>query len=138
MTKELWINLPVKGLNEAIDFFTTIGFAFNKNSPGVSPLTAPIQVGSKAITVMLFQEEAFKATCRNEISDTATGTEVLFSFNLASQAEVDELAAKITNAGGNLFAPPAEFQGWMYGCAFADLDGHRWNALYMDMSKIKA
>jgi hypothetical protein len=23
----------------------------------------------------------------------------------------------------------------MYGCGFADLDGHRWNVLYMDMSK---
>ncbi|WP_256213145.1 hypothetical protein [Bacillus sp. OV322] len=26
--------------------------------------------------------------------------------------------------------------GWMYGCGFADSDGHRWNALYMDMSKM--
>jgi predicted lactoylglutathione lyase len=24
----------------------------------------------------------------------------------------------------------------MYGCVFADLDGHRWNVLYMDMSKM--
>jgi hypothetical protein len=22
------------------------------------------------------------------------------------------------------------------GCSFSDLDGHRWNALYMDMSKM--
>ena len=22
----------------------------------------------------------------------------------------------------------------MYGCGFCDLDGHRWNILYMDMS----
>ena len=33
-------------------------------------------------------------------------------------------------------ASPAESQGWMYGCAFADPDGHRWNVLYMDMSKM--
>jgi len=24
----------------------------------------------------------------------------------------------------------------MYGCGFTDPDGHRWNALYMDMSKM--
>lgn len=25
---------------------------------------------------------------------------------------------------------------WMYGAGFTDLDGHRWNVLYMDMSKM--
>ena len=26
--------------------------------------------------------------------------------------------------------------GWMYGFGFCDIDGHRWNVLYMDMSKM--
>ncbi|MDF2859634.1 MAG: hypothetical protein K0Q87_5485, partial [Neobacillus sp.] len=26
--------------------------------------------------------------------------------------------------------------GWMYGCGVADPDGHRWNVLFMDMSKM--
>jgi predicted lactoylglutathione lyase len=39
-----------------------------------------------------------------------------------------------------LLASPthAENQGWMYGCSFSDLDGHRWNILYMDYSKLKS
>jgi len=60
----------------------------------------------------------------------------LISIDAESREEVDEWAKKVTAAGGNVFAQPAENQGWMYGCAFADLDGHRWNVLYMDMSKM--
>ena len=29
-----------------------------------------------------------------------------------------------------------QMKGWMYGCVFTDLDGHKWNILYMDMSKM--
>jgi hypothetical protein len=31
---------------------------------------------------------------------------------------------------------PGYKDSWMYGCGFTDLDGHRWNVLYMDMSKM--
>ncbi|MFD0677987.1 MULTISPECIES: VOC family protein [unclassified Paenibacillus] len=42
----------------------------------------------------------------------------------------------VAEAGGTIFSKPTEHQGWMYGCGSADLDGHRWNMLYMDMSKL--
>lgn len=29
-----------------------------------------------------------------------------------------------------------EVGGWMYGAGFADPDGHRWNLLYRDESKM--
>lgn len=51
-------------------------------------------------------------------------------------AEVDEIARKALDAGANLFANPGYKDGWMYGCGFADLDGHRWNILFMEMSKL--
>jgi predicted lactoylglutathione lyase len=60
----------------------------------------------------------------------------LFSFDAESREEVDEMAKKVKAAGGTLYAEPAENQGWMYGFAFVDPDGHRWNMLYMDMSKM--
>jgi predicted lactoylglutathione lyase len=49
---------------------------------------------------------------------------------------VDELAETAKAAGGTVYAEPGENQGWMYGCGFSDPDGHRWNVLYMDMSKM--
>lgn len=46
------------------------------------------------------------------------------------------MATKAVKAGGKVFAEPGAKDGWMYGCGFSDLDGHRWNSLYMDMSKM--
>jgi predicted lactoylglutathione lyase len=58
------------------------------------------------------------------------------SIDAESREEVDCLATTIKNAGGTIFAEPGENQGWMYGCGFCDLDGHRWNILYMDFEKM--
>ncbi|NUM77034.1 extradiol dioxygenase [candidate division KSB1 bacterium] len=135
MTKELWINLPVKDVNKSREFFTKIGFTLNPHY-GNSDESASFLVGSKSIVVMLFAEAAFKNFTRHEIADTTKGTEVLLSIDAESRAEVDELARKAEQAGGTVFGKPGEHQGWMYGCGFTDLDGHRWNVLYMDMSKM--
>ena len=86
--------------------------------------------------VMLFAENIFESFTRHAITDTKQSTEVLFSIDAESREEVDELAKKAASAGGTVFAQPGEKDGWMYGCGFADPDGHRWNVLYMDMSKL--
>jgi len=135
MTKELWINLPVKDVNKAREFFITLGFTLNPHY-GNSAESASFFVGSKNIVVMLFAEPAFKNFTRHAVADTKQATEVLLSIDAESRVEVDELAQKAAKAGGAVFSEPAEHQGWMYGCGFADLDGHRWNVLYMDMSKM--
>ncbi|KAA0227500.1 extradiol dioxygenase [candidate division KSB1 bacterium] len=135
MTKELWINLPVKDVNKSREFFTKLGFTLNPHY-GNSAESASFLVGTKNIVVMLFAESAFKGFTRNEIADTQKGTEVLLSIDAESRAEVDELAKKAAKAGGTVFGEPDEHQGWMYGCGFTDLDGHRWNVLHMDMSKM--
>lgn len=135
MTKELWLNLPVKDIAKSKEFFTQLGFSFNTEH-GDSDESACLLVGAKNVVVMLFAESMFQGFTKNEIADTAKGTEVLLSFDAESKEEVDEFAQKAAAAGGTIFSEPAEIQGWMYGCAFSDLDGHRWNALYMDMGKM--
>lgn len=135
MTKELWINLPVKDVNKSREFFTTLGFALNPHY-GNSADSASFFVGTKNLVLMLFPEATFKNFTRHAVADTRQGTEVLLSFDAESREEVDELAKKAAKAGGAVFSAPAEHQGWMYGCGFTDLDGHRWNVLHMDMSKM--
>lgn len=137
MTKELWLNLPVKNLSKSKEFFTKLGFTINANSPGSPDDMAALMIGEKKIVVMLCGETRFKNFSGNDLNDTSKTTEVLISIDAESREEVDELARKAAEAGGTIFGQPAEIQGWMYGCGFADLDGHRWNALYMDMSKMK-
>jgi len=136
MTKELWLNLPVKNVKASKVFFTKLGFSFNERF-GDSDDNICLMVGEKKIAVMLFAEHLFKHFAQNEIANTKSGNEILISFDASSKEEVDELAKKAEEAGGIVFGKPSEIQGWMYGCGFTDLDGHRWNALYMDMSKMQ-
>ena len=134
MTKEIWLNLPVKNLNKTKEFFGKIGFSPDEEHDNEE--MACFKVGEKNITVLFFAEETFKGFTKSEISDTRNGSEVLISFDAESREEVDETAGKVFDAGGTIFAEPAEIQGWMYGFAFADLDGHRWNMVFMDFSKM--
>ncbi len=134
MIKEVWLNLPVKDVNVSKKFFSAIGFSFNDKNP--DPNSAALVVGSKGTIVMLFPETMFKNFTQNNVADTKQGNEILISFDAESKQEVDDLADKVSKAGGNVFAKPTEIQGWMYGCGFADPDGHRWNILFMDKSKM--
>ncbi|BBH20115.1 glyoxalase [Paenibacillus baekrokdamisoli] len=134
MTKEIWINLPVKDVKKSKEFFIQLGFSLNPRH-GNTDDKASLVIGDKNVIVMLFPEPTFKKFTGNEIADTKQGTEVLISIDAESKEEVDEIVKKAVKAGGTIYGKPHD-QGWMYGAGFADLDGHRWNVLYMDMSKM--
>jgi uncharacterized protein len=135
MTQDLWINLPVKDLARSNAFFTKIGFAPNLGS-GNSEKSASFIIGEKKIVLMLFVQEVFSGFANNALADTAIGTEVLFSLSADSQEQVNDMANRVRSAGGTIFSEPSETNGFMYGCGFCDLDGHRWNVLYMDANKM--
>ncbi len=135
MTKKVWLNLPVKDLNKSKEFFAKLGFSFDTEH-GNSDDSGCFMVGEDKFHVLLFPENTFKGFTKNELADTSKTTEVLISFDAESREEVDEMASKVFEAGGKVYGGPGEMQGWMYGCGFADLDGHRWNVLYMDFSKM--
>ncbi|HEY9049353.1 MAG TPA: VOC family protein [Ohtaekwangia sp.] len=135
MTKEFWINLPVKDVKKSKIFFTDLGFSFNPHG-GNGENSACLLMGNKNIVVMLFEEPLFKGFTSNEITNTRQTTEVLLSFDAESRTEVDEIARKVTAAGGAIVSGPGERQEWMYGFVFSDIDGHRWNVLHMDMTKM--
>lgn len=133
-TQQVWLNLPVKNALKSKEFFTHLGFTFLEER--TTEHSACMLLGSTNFVVMLFAEEMFQNFIQHEITDTSKSSEVLVSIDAESREEVDELARKAKEAGGILFGEPAENQGWMYGCGFCDLDGHRWNVLYMDFSKM--
>lgn len=133
MSHDIWLNLPVRDLAKSTAFFTEIGFARNPG-PGNSERSASFTIGEKKVVLMLFVQEMFAGFTGNPLSDTAQGTEVLFSLGADSRGAVDALAGRVKAAGGRMFREPAESNGFMYGCGFCDPDGHRWNVLYMDAS----
>lgn len=135
MIKSLWINLPVKDINKSKAFFTQLGFTLNLQY-GVREDSACFLVGESNLVIMLFEENLYEGFVGTSIADKRNGSEVLFSFDAESPEEVDSLAQKVVAAGGTIYGEPGYKDGWMYGCGFIDLDGQRWNILYMDMSKM--
>ncbi|RMA64695.1 VOC family protein [Ulvibacter antarcticus] len=135
MAKEFWFNLPVKDLKKSKVFFKSIGFESNPMHENVDHLGS-FFLGDKKVIMMLFPKETFKTFTSNDLVDTSKGTEVLFNIDAQNKIEVDNMAATVKAAGGKIYSKPGEKDGWMYGCGFEDLDGHRWNVLYMDFSKM--
>ncbi len=135
MTNDIWLNLPVKDLAKSIHFFTQIGFT-NNPGPGNTTNSASFLVGDKKVVLMLFTQDSFTGFTRHALADTSKGSEVLFSLGAVTREDVDNYARNAKAAGGTVFAEPSDANGFMYGCGFADPDGHRWNALFMDMSKL--
>lgn len=130
MPNQYWVNLPVKDLGKSVAFFKKLGFEVQ-----AQPHQAVLLPHNPSTPIMLFPEETFQSFSMNELPNLKTSTEVLFSIGAESRKEVEELARKAMEAGGSLFAEPMEVDGWMYGCGIQDLDGHRWNVLFLDYSK---
>ncbi len=135
MENEFWINLSSKDLKKAKEFFVQIGFVLNERHS--APHMVSLLVGNKKVVLNLFTENLFQGFIGGHpITKAAESNEVLFSISADSPAAVDAMAKKAVDAGGTLYGKPGYKDGWMYGCGFADLDGHRWNILFMDMSKM--
>lgn len=134
MAKDFWLNLPVKDLHKSKEFFAQLGFSFVERLANSNEM-AGLDMGDKNVVVMLFPEPAFRGFTNKEIVNTNQAAEVLLSIDAQSKEEVDEMVKKAVHAGGTVVNKPGG-QDWMYGCVFADLDGHKWNVLYMDMSKM--
>jgi len=132
MTKQIFVNLPVKDLNKTIKFFSKIGFKFN---PQFTDENATCMIIGENIFAMLLVEKFFKTFIKKEIADTTKSTEVLLGISVDSKKEVDEMVQKAVKAGGK---EPREAQdhGWMYGRSFEDLDGHIWEVFHMDENKM--
>lgn len=135
MKGEFWINLPSKDLNKARKFYTDLGFEMN--TMHAAPHMVSMFLGSKKIVVNLFDEALFKEFVGGQsVTDARQANEVLFSLGAESPAEVNDWTEKAEKAGATVYAKPGYKDGWMYGSGFADPDGHRWNMLFMDMSKM--
>src|SRR5947199_10148356 len=58
MPQDIWINLPVKDLARAVQFYTDIGFSPNPG-PGNTAQSASFTIGEKKVVLMLFVQDAF-------------------------------------------------------------------------------
>jgi predicted lactoylglutathione lyase len=132
MATKVFINLPVKNLDNTMAFFTGLGFSFN---PQFTDDKAACMVISDSIFAMMLSEAYFKTFTRKEVCDARKATEVLIALDAGSREEVQQLVAKAKELGAEVYAEPQDY-GWMYQHSFADPDGHQWELAYMDMSQM--
>ena len=132
MTKQIFVNLPVKDLNRTVEFFTKLGFTFN---PQFTDENATCMIVSDDIFVMLLVEKFFKTFIPKEVADATKSSEVIMTLSADSRAEVDRLVDKALGSGGTVSAE-AQDHGWMYSRGFQDPDGHLWEFVYMDMNAV--
>lgn len=125
---QIYINLPVKSLNQSITFFTKLGFTFE---PKFTDENATCMIVGENIFVMLLVEHFFKTFTPKPLSDAKASTEVILALSYESREKVDELVAEAVKAGGKTPTPPNDL-GFMYQHGFEDLDGHLWEVFYMD------
>jgi len=128
MAAKIFVNLPVKNLNNSVEFFTQLGFTF---SPQFTDETATCMIVAEDIYVMLLTEEKFKTFIPKKLCDATKSTEVVVCLSCESRAEVDEMVRKAIAAGGTTYNDAQDY-GFMYGHGFQDLDGHIWELIFIE------
>lgn len=132
MVTQIYVNLAVKDLDKSKAFFTSLGFSIN---PQFTDENGACLVLGENINAMLLAEPFFKTFTKKDLCDAKKNTEVLIALNVDSREKVDEMVKAAVDAGGSPYAEPMD-HGWMYWHCFADLDGHQWEIVYMDMSRM--
>lgn len=128
MPHKIFVNLPVKDLDRAVDFYAALGFSFD---PKFTNDKGACMIIADNIFAMLLLEDFFKTFTPKEICDARRATEVLLCLSCDSRAQVDGLVSEALAGGGGAPRPPQD-HGFMYGHAFEDLDGHIWELVFME------
>ncbi len=132
MATQIYVNIPVKDLDRSIQFFTALGYKFNKQ---FTDKDATCMIIGENIFAMLLTEPFFKSFTKKEICDSSKSIEAIMAISVDSKNKVDEIVDNAIKAGGT--APKdTQNDGWMYSRSFEDLDGHLWEILYMDENAI--
>jgi predicted lactoylglutathione lyase len=132
MSKQIFVNLPVKNLPTSIAFFEALGYKFN---PQFTDAQATCMIIGENIFAMLLVEARFQTFTPKALVDAKNGTEVLVALSHDSRAEVERIVAAAIAAGGRKYAEPTD-HGFMYQWGFEDLDGHIWEHFWMDPKHI--
>lgn len=126
---QIYINLPVANLIKATDFYRTLGFSMNTQ---FSNEQASAMFFDDTLSVMLLSHDFYRTFLPSgkSIADSHT-VEVLNALQFDSREAVDIFVDKALIAGGKKTIDSYD-HGFMYGRDFEDLDGHIWEAFWMD------
>ncbi len=132
MARMIFVNLPVEDLARSMAFYAALGF---ENNPHFTDETAACMVWSDTIAVMLLTHEKWRTFTSRPIPPP-TSSEVLLAVTFDDRDAVDAINAAAAANGGTADINPVQDLGFMYSRAFADPDGHVWEAFWMDPAAV--
>lgn len=134
MKRQIFVNIAVKDLVKARAFYSSLGFSFNEQ---FCDDTAACLVISDEIHAMLLTHPKMQGFLPegHSIADSSKTHEALLCLSCQNREEVDRLVDQAVASGGKNVNEPKDY-GFMYYRAFRDLDGHIWEMMFMDASRL--
>ena len=125
-SKMIWANFVVKDVKRTHEFYTALGFT--PNNTNNFPRLASFVFGDDKFVIHFFEQ----GSGINDFLTSGSNSEIIFTLSAETEAEVNESAERVKNAGGTIFKEVRRDEKGYYGFAFADPDGHKFNVLLMD------
>lgn len=129
---QIYVNLPVKDVQKTKEFWMKLGFAINEKFSDERAVCVIMK--ENHIYTMFLKEDFFRTFTDRPIANGQT-TQMLLAIGVNSREEVDNMVKTAIENGGSTYSEPQD-QSWMYQSAFSDLNGHQWEVMFADMSKI--
>ncbi|MCE3074730.1 VOC family protein [Chryseobacterium gwangjuense] len=129
---QIYVNLPVKDVQKTREFWTKLGFSINEQFSDEKAICVIMK--EDHIYTMFLKEEFFQTFTDRPVANAET-TQTLLAIGANSREEVDNMVKTATENGGSIYSEPRD-HGWMYQNAFSDLNGHQWEVMFADMSKL--
>ena len=129
MSKMIFVNLPVRDLQAATNFYLAIGGTLN---PQFSNDQASSIMFSDSIGVMLLTHQHYGQFTTRQIGDARRDSQMLIALTAGSKDEVNATIEKGVAAGGRADPNPAQDLGFMFNRHIEDPDGNVWEFLWMN------
>ena len=130
--KSIYVNLPIEDVQRSRNFWTTLGFRFNESFSDEKALC--LELAENLIYAMLLRKEFFSTFTDRSIADSSV-TQTLLAVEVDSKDDVNKIVQLALDNGATRYKEPAD-HGWMYYDSFADPDGHQWEIMWSDASKL--
>jgi predicted lactoylglutathione lyase len=124
----LFVNLPVRDLAAAREFYTGLGYRLHEYFSDEQ--TAAVSV-TDDLAVLLHTRERFAELVPVGVGDPFRVTTAFHRLTVDSREEVDELVGKALAGGGQAWLPAQDGEA-SYTASFTDPDGNPWEISWLD------
>lgn len=121
MSKNVFINLPVRDLAAATRVYEAIGCTMN---PQFSDDQASSMVWSDTVTFHLLATDYFATFTPRPVGNARESSQMLVALAAESREAVDAIVEAAASAGGAADPRAVQDHGWLYNRTVEDADGN--------------